>query len=120
MRCVGPSAIRSGPSSSPPTTLESFRSSVKGVPHTMPASEHSAGPQLRAGFAITGNYQAVDYVRIACAAEAAGFDSFWLTEGGSGGRDAIGPLTWVARQTERIRLGTSVLTIFTRSAPLIA
>jgi F420-dependent oxidoreductase-like protein len=40
-------------------------------------------------------------------AEALGFDSVWTAE--IYGQDAITPLAWIAAQTKRIRLGTSVI-----------
>src|SRR5687767_12752219 len=52
-------------------------------------------------------------------ADAAGFDSVWLTEDPDGW-DAFALLGAVARQTERIRLGTGVTNPFLRHPNLIA
>ncbi len=45
--------------------------------------------------------------------EALGFDSVWTAE--AYGSDALTPLAWIAAQTERIRLGTSVLQLAARA-----
>ncbi|MEV6274243.1 LLM class F420-dependent oxidoreductase [Nocardia sp. NPDC051832] len=47
------------------------------------------------------------------AAEAAGFDAVFAAE--SWGSDAFGPLTWWGSQTERVRLGTSVVQVSART-----
>ena len=51
-------------------------------------------------------------------ADELGYDSFWLSEGHGG--DQFTTLTACALATERIKLGTSIISIFVRSAPTIA
>lgn len=75
-----------------------------------------AGPQGRGerpDAAIDG------LVRLARAADAAGIDSFWLSEDPDGW-DALAMLGAIARETERIRLGTGVLNPYYRHPALIA
>ena len=66
-----------------------------------------AGPQL--GTTLS---DLIDLPRIR-ECERLGYDSIWTAE--SWGTDAITPLTWVAAQTEKIRLGTAVLQLAGRS-----
>ena len=51
-------------------------------------------------------------------ADKLGYDSFWLSEGHGG--DQFTTLTACALATERIKLGTSIISVFVRSAPTIA
>ncbi len=73
----------------------------------------------KTGFALAALLPIAEVVEVAQAAEAQGYDSFWLTEG-AGGRDALAQLAYVAAHTQRIRLGTGVLTLFSRTATAIA
>lgn len=57
----------------------------------------------------------IDLVRHA---EDAGFDSVWAAE--SYGSDAITPLAWIAGQTSRIKLGTAIMQMPSRSPALAA
>ena len=59
-----------------------------------------------------------DLIAIACAAEAAGFESVWVPEGG--GRDALSLLAALAGVTERVALGTGILPIFSRTPAVTA
>ena len=52
------------------------------------------------------------------AAEACGYDSFWMPEAWE--RDAFSILTEIALQTDRIGLGTGIINVFSRSPALIA
>jgi F420-dependent oxidoreductase-like protein len=52
------------------------------------------------------------------AAENAGFDSVWTGEGY--GSDAVVPLTWIAAQTRKIKLGTGAMTMPSRSPAMTA
>src|SRR5687768_1187727 len=52
------------------------------------------------------------------AADACGYDSFWMPEAWE--RDAFAVLTELAVQTERIHLGTGIVNIFSRSPALLA
>ncbi|MDQ4044123.1 MAG: LLM class flavin-dependent oxidoreductase [Chloroflexota bacterium] len=58
-------------------------------------------------------------IRLAKAADAAGVDSFWLSEDPDGW-DALAMLGAIARETERIRLGPGVLNPYYRHPSLIA
>lgn len=71
----------------------------------------------RTGFAFPLAVQSSVVVDVARAAEAQGYESFWVTEGG--GKDAISQLAYVAAQTSRIKLGTGIMTIFSRTPVLI-
>jgi F420-dependent oxidoreductase-like protein len=51
-------------------------------------------------------------------AERLGYDSVFTAE--AYGSDAIGPLTWIAAQTERIRLGTAVIQLAGRTPAMAA
>ena len=52
------------------------------------------------------------------AAEGAGFDSVWTAE--AYGSDAIVPLTWIAAQTRRIKLGTGIMQMPARTPAMTA
>lgn len=56
--------------------------------------------------------------RIAAAAEAAGFTDLWSGE--EAGNDAFTPLALAAAATERIRLGTGIVSVFTRGPAVLA
>ena len=53
-----------------------------------------------------------------CAADACGYDSFWMPEAWE--REAFTLLTELALRTERIHLGTGIINVFSRSPALIA
>lgn len=53
-----------------------------------------------------------------CAADACGYDSFWMPEAWE--REAFTILTELAARTERIHLGTGIINVFSRSPALIA
>src|SRR5438105_8829134 len=57
-------------------------------------------------------------VELAQRAEALGFDSVWMPE--AYGTDAISILGALAARTERIRLGTGIVNVFSRSPALLA
>ena len=59
--------------------------------------------------------QIVDYARLA---ERLGYESFWLTEDNI--RDVFVVLDRVARETERIRIGTGITSIYARTPTTIA
>jgi len=62
--------------------------------------------------------QATDIVQAARLAEKSGFESVWMAEGHGG--DAFAILTACAMATKKIKLGTSIVSVFVRSAPTIA
>lgn len=55
---------------------------------------------------------------LAVEAEKLGFDSVWTAE--AYGSDAITPLTWIAAHTEKIKLGTGILQISSRTPAMFA
>ncbi|MDA0263063.1 MAG: LLM class flavin-dependent oxidoreductase [Chloroflexi bacterium] len=59
-----------------------------------------------------------DVIAIAQQADMLGYHSFWTGE--SWGRDAFTVLTMVACHTENLRLGTGIVTVFSRTPALIA
>ena len=59
-----------------------------------------------------------DLISIAQQADRLGYHSFWTGE--SWGRDAFTVLTMVACHTEKLRLGTGIVTVYSRTPALIA
>ncbi|WP_328871006.1 LLM class F420-dependent oxidoreductase [Streptomyces sp. NBC_00287] len=70
---------------------------------------------MRLGLALGywGRGPSPDHVPLAQEAERLGYDSVWTAE--SWGSDAFTPLTWIAAQTSRIKLGTAVAQMAARS-----
>ncbi|WP_328428115.1 LLM class F420-dependent oxidoreductase [Streptomyces sp. NBC_00443] len=70
---------------------------------------------MRLGLALGywGRGPSADHVPLALEAEQLGYDSVWTAE--SWGSDAFTPLTWIAAQTSRIKLGTAVAQMAARS-----
>ena len=66
------------------------------------------------GFGITS----ADQLRMVKEAEAAGFDSVWAAE--AYGSDAATVLSWIAAQTERIRIGSAIFQMPARSPAMTA
>ena len=72
----------------------------------------------KVGVAFSGGLNASEIVECAQLAESLGYDSVWMAEGHGGDQFAV--LAAVAAQTERVRLGTCISSVFVRSAPTIA
>ena len=72
----------------------------------------------RVGVAFTGGLTASEIVECVKQAEDLGYESAWVAEGHGGDQFAI--LAACATATSRIRLGTSISSVFVRSAPTIA
>jgi alkanesulfonate monooxygenase SsuD/methylene tetrahydromethanopterin reductase-like flavin-dependent oxidoreductase (luciferase family) len=72
----------------------------------------------RIGVAISGGPNPAEIVDLVVLAETLGYESAWLAEGHGGDQFAI--LAACAVRTSRIRLGTSISSVFVRSAPKIA
>jgi alkanesulfonate monooxygenase SsuD/methylene tetrahydromethanopterin reductase-like flavin-dependent oxidoreductase (luciferase family) len=72
----------------------------------------------RLGVAFSGGLAPPEIVECVALAEALGYESAWVAEGHGGDQFAI--LAACATATSRIRLGTSISSIFVRSAPTIA
>lgn len=72
----------------------------------------------RIGIALTGGLSPGDVVECVRLAEEVGYESAWVAEGHGGDQFAI--LAACAGATRRIRLGTSISSVFVRSAPTIA
>ena len=70
---------------------------------------------LSVGFITSAN---PNPVQMAVAAENLGYDSVWVAE--AWGSDAVSVLAWIGAKTERIRLGTGILQIPSRSPALTA
>ncbi|MGB5811095.1 MAG: LLM class flavin-dependent oxidoreductase [Polyangiales bacterium] len=64
------------------------------------------------------NYDRATYVKAAVLADRLGYDSFWLPE--VWGYEAFTLLTEIALKTKRIKLGTGIINVFSRSPALIA
>jgi 5,10-methylenetetrahydromethanopterin reductase len=72
----------------------------------------------RIGIAISGGPNPADIVDLVVLAESLGYSSAWVAEGHGGDQFAI--LAACAARTSRIRLGTSISSVFVRTAPTIA
>ncbi len=69
-------------------------------------------------FSSRDNNDDADLIAVAQAADRLGYESFWTGE--SWGRDAFTVLTMLACNTERIGLGTGIVTVYSRTPGLIA
>src|SRR6476646_9438380 len=67
----------------------------------------------RIGIAISGGPNPADIVDLVVLAESLGYDSAWVAEGHGGDQFAI--LAACAMRTSRIRLGTSISSVFVRT-----
>jgi F420-dependent oxidoreductase-like protein len=65
-----------------------------------------------------GGFDRRELIECVRAADACGYDSFWLPEAWE--REAFTTLTELAAHTERIHLGTGIINVFSRSPALIA
>jgi probable F420-dependent oxidoreductase len=72
----------------------------------------------RLGIAFSGGPSPTEIVDGIVLAESLGYESAWVAEGHGGDQFAI--LAAAAARTSRIRLGTSITSVFVRSAPTIA
>lgn len=72
----------------------------------------------RIGVGFSGGLQPSEVVECVSYAEELGYESAWVTEGHGGDQFTI--LTACALATSRIKLGTSISSVFARSAPTIA
>lgn len=72
----------------------------------------------RIGVAISGGPNPAEIVDLVVLAETLGYESAWLAEGHGGDQYAL--LSACAVRTSRIRLGTSISSVFVRTAPTIA
>ena len=72
----------------------------------------------RLGIAVTAGLAPNEVVECVRLAEELGYESAWMAEGHGG--DQFSVLTACALATDRIRLGTSITSVFVRSAPTIA
>jgi probable F420-dependent oxidoreductase len=72
----------------------------------------------RIGLAVSGGLTAPEIVECVRLAEDLGYESAWVAEGHGGDQFAI--LAACATPTTRIRLGTSISSVFVRSVPTIA
>jgi probable F420-dependent oxidoreductase len=72
----------------------------------------------RIGIAISGGPNPAEIIDLVILAESLGYESAWVAEGHGGDQFAI--LAACAARTSRIRLGTSISSVFVRTAPTIA
>ena len=72
----------------------------------------------RIGFSVSGGLKAREIVDLAILADELDYDSFWVAEGHGGDQFAI--LAACAAATKRLRLGTSISSVFVRTAPTVA
>ena len=69
----------------------------------------------RIGVAFSGGFQPTDVAECIQLADELGYESAWVAEGHGGDQFSI--LTACALKTSRILLGTSITSVFVRSAP---
>ena len=75
--------------------------------------------QLDMGLMLhTGDMPCTDIVRLAQEAETLGYHGFWLTE--ESGKEAFSLAALIARETERIRIGTAIVNFYARSPMMLA
>src|SRR5215475_11005722 len=72
----------------------------------------------RLGLAISGGLSPTEIVECVQLAENLGYESAWVAEGHGG--DQFATLAACAVRTSRIQLGTSISSVFVRTAPTIA
>ena len=72
----------------------------------------------RIGIAISGGPNPTEIIDLVVLAESLGYESAWIAEGHGGDQFAI--LAACATRTSRILLGTSISSVFVRTAPTIA
>src|SRR5689334_20671285 len=72
----------------------------------------------RIGIAISGGPNPAEIIDLVVLAESLGYESAWVAEGHGGDQFAI--LAACAVRTSRIKLGTSISSVFVRTAPTIA
>jgi 5,10-methylenetetrahydromethanopterin reductase len=93
------------------------------VPGTMPLSTFvpasSPPSDRRLGLAFLGSPTIPEMVRLARKAEATGFESVWVAETRMT-RDAVVPMAAIAGATERVRVGSAIMNVFTRGPVVIA
>ncbi len=75
-------------------------------------------PMERIGVGFSGGMSPTDLVECVQLAERLGYESAWVAEGHGGDQFSI--LTACATATSRIKLGTSITSVFVRTAPTIA
>src|SRR5207302_11261593 len=71
----------------------------------------------RLGIAFSGGPNPAEIVQCVKLAESLGYESAWVAEGHGGDQFAV--LAACATETSRILLGTSITSVFVRSAPTI-
>src|SRR3954447_18518519 len=69
----------------------------------------------RIGIAVSGGPNPADIIDLVVLAESLGYESAWVAEGHGGDQFAI--LAACAMRTSRILLGTSISSVFVRTAP---
>ena len=72
----------------------------------------------RLGIAFSGGANPAEIVDCVKLAETLGYESAWVAEGHGGDQFAV--LSACAAQTSKIQLGTSITSVFVRTAPTIA
>jgi 5,10-methylenetetrahydromethanopterin reductase len=73
----------------------------------------------RTGLIFVGAPSVPEMVRLSQRAEARGFDSVWVAETRMT-RDAFVPLAAIAQATERVRVGSGIVNVYTRNPVVIA
>lgn len=79
----------------------------------------SSDDAARTGLLFAGSPALPEMVRLAQRAEEQGFDSVWVAETRMT-RDAFTPAAAIAQATERIRIGTGIVNVYTRNPVVLA
>ena len=91
---------------------------VAGCVHSRRTSGYDATMKLGLNLPYEGSLAFPEAVELAQRAEALGFESVWMPE--AYGTDAVSILGALAARTERIRLGTGIVNVFSRTPALLA
>ena len=75
-------------------------------------------PLLAVRLDMDSHMSSQEHRELASLAEKSGYETVWVPEGG--GRDALTQLTAIAMTTQRIKLGTGILPVFSRTPMLTA
>src|SRR5438034_8584540 len=91
---------------------------VAGCVHSRRTSGYDATMKLGLNLPYEGSLAFPEAVELAQCAEALGFESVWMPE--AYGTDAVSILGALAARTQRIRLGTGIVNVFSRTPALLA
>src|SRR4051794_33804496 len=97
----------------------SGRSSFARRRRSKPRRRLPARAEHRVGLGFLGDPGIRDMAALAVAAEASGFESAWVSETRIA-HDAVSGMAAIIAATERMRVGSAAINVFTRGAALVA